>query len=175
MAQRQSRKVPNPVNIPPNEGYPNSIQNNNRVYILGYNPLTGYSFVARPANPDPSMDGPLEMRVDMNCTLVIQLQHYENLDWEFDTDAIQIDRTAQTRYFNLVKPTWTDAQGNEHCTQIFFYATYLDQAAPNEDLFNIYVKIDGVSKLIDPDIKNPGDGTQGIPPELLRSTRQEKH
>lgn len=139
-----------------------------RVYVLGMRSTNGfiqYYFVSRPELPDPSKDGPLEIRVPTDCTIILKLDSAWN--WEFrHENAVMLGPTNYpefARYFNLVPEIV-----NNRCQKVQFSALYLNLGEKtNVDPYAFYVNLDQVMPdgspapqlviRIDPDIQNPGD------------------
>ena len=139
-----------------------------RVYVLGMRPANGYMqyyFVERPQDPDPSKDGPLEIRIPTDCIIILKLDSTWN--WEFrHENAVMLGAMKYPeppRYFNLV-PTIV----NNKCQQVQFNALYLNGGDyTNRDPYAFYINLDQLMPdgspapqlviRIDPDIQNPGD------------------
>lgn len=137
-----------------------------RVYVIDMEASHGrlrYFFSEQPAVPDPTGDGPLQIRIPQDCTVILRLS--SNWNWEFRHDnAIVLgpmDYTEKPRYFNL-QPTIVDGR----CLEVRFNALHLADADGNNDPYAIYVNIyhdDGLASgsaallvRIDPDMTNPG-------------------
>jgi len=139
-----------------------------RVYVLGMKPVNGkiqIYFVERPQLPDPSKDGPLEIRVPSDCVIVLKLD--QAWAWEFRHDnAVMLGPSKYPepqRYFNLV-PEILDGK----CQKVQFNALYFNgNDKTNSDPYALYVNLDQempdgspaqqLMIRIDPDIMNPGD------------------
>lgn len=138
-----------------------------RLYVIDMEASNGkfrYFFSEHPANPDPTGDGPLQLRIPKDCTIILRLS--ANWNWEFRHDnAIVLGPMGyaeKPRYFNL-QPTIVE----DRCLEVRFNALYLTDGGDNLDPYAIYVNIyhdsgstDGQVALlvrIDPDMDNPGD------------------
>lgn len=138
-----------------------------RVYVIGVRTIEGrieFYFVERPDVPDPSRDGPLQIRVPEDCVIVLKLD--AGLQWGFRSkNAVMLGPMSYPsvpRYFNLVH-----SSVDGHCREVRFNARYLDIKQSNADFYALYIVIDQktgdgavASPLllrIDPDISNPGD------------------
>jgi len=150
----------------PKSGQPPSKEE--RIYVIGMQPINGimqYYFKERPLYPDPSKDGPLEIRVPNDCVIVLMLD--SAWKWEFRHDnAIMLGPMNYSdfpRYFNLV-PNITDGK----CQSVQFNALYLPNGDyANRDPYAFYVNLDQqmpdgspapqLLVRIDPDIDNPGE------------------
>jgi hypothetical protein len=137
-----------------------------RLYVIDMEASNGrlrYFFSEQPAQPDPTGDGPLQIRILQDCTVILRLS--ANWNWEFRHDNAVVlgpmDYTEKPRYFNL-QPTIVNGQ----CLEVRFNALYLTDTDSNHDPYAIYVNIyndeglaDGPVALlvrIDPDMTNPG-------------------
>jgi hypothetical protein len=144
-----------------------------RLYIIGMQAENGrlrFVFVERPAHPDPSVDGPLEIRVPQDCTIILRLD--DSWNWQFrHANAVMLgpmNYADRPRYFNLT-PTIV----NGRCMEIRFSALRLSGIGdlPNQDRYALYLNIDQdmpanavplpLLVRIDPDIDNPGDRPHG--------------
>jgi hypothetical protein len=138
-----------------------------RVYVLGMRTVAGrieFYFVERPKSPDPSNDGPLQIRVPTDCVIVLRLD--SSWKWEFrHQNAVTLGPMGypdNPRYFNLESKI---ADGL--CKEVRFNAIYLPISEANTDPYALYVQLEqenakGVVEVplllrIDPDITNPGD------------------
>lgn len=138
-----------------------------RVYVIDMTAADRrlqYYFSERPALPDPTGDGPLQIRVPQDCTITLRLS--ANWNWEFrHENAVMLapmDFPEQPRYFNLT-PTIVDGR----CLEVRFSALLLASVDQNVDGYAIYVNVDHdgpqsdtpVQLLvrIDPDMSNPGE------------------
>ena len=139
-----------------------------RVYVLGMKPVDGimqFYFVDRPQDPDPSKDGPLEIRVPKDCTIVLRLDGAWH--WEFrHENAVMLgpmNYPEFARYFNLVPKVI-----NDRCQEVRFNALYLTAGDnTNRDPYALYINLDQnmpdgstapqLVIRIDPDILNPGN------------------
>lgn len=133
-----------------------------RVYVLGVQIVNGsfqFHFIERPQTPDPEADGPLDIRVPKDCTIVLRLD--DALDWEYRHDNAVVlgpmNYPDNGRYFNLA-PVIV----NGRCREVQFNALFLKlDDYTNRDPYALYVNLiqQGVPQMIriDPDIINPGD------------------
>lgn len=139
-----------------------------RRYVIGMHAEHGkisFFFTERPHQPDPTGDGPLELRVPANCTLEICLDHRWN--WEFRQDnAVMLgpmNYPEDPRYFNL-----EHVVENGHCRKVRFDAQLLGTKDPkNRDPYAFYVNLlkqasngqfeTEMMLRIDPDIINTGE------------------
>lgn len=138
-----------------------------REYVIGMQMVSGrirFYFVNRPKAPDPSADGPLDIRVPSDCLIVLRLDNA--FAWEFRHDnAIMfgpMNYPDFVRYCNLVPEIV-----NGRCQKVQFNARYLDVEEANRDPYAFYVLLDQqlsgaplaepLLVRIDPDIIDPGD------------------
>lgn len=154
--------------IPPWSGPQTPSSKEERVYVLGMQPVNGHMqfyFKERPQNPDPSKDGPLEIRVPTDCVIILELDSAWN--WEFrHENAVMLgpmNYPETPRYFNLVPEIL-----NSRCQKVQFNALYLNGGDyTNRDPYALYINLDQemadgspaqqLMLRIDPGIDNPGD------------------
>ena len=166
-ARRMSFEVQSEQPIPPWPGPGPAPTLPERVYVIGMQTVEGrieFYFVERPALPDPSGDGPLEIRVPEDCVIVLRLD--PAWQWGFrTTNAVMfgpMDYQDVPRYFNL-QPVVEDGR----CQEVRFNARYLDIKEDNWDPYALYLEVDQKTSedaavvtlliRIDPDVDNPGD------------------
>ena len=143
-------------------------------------PYLQFSYDPAPPPPAGAVDGALVMYVREDCRIELSLD--PGIDWYFPGDPIYLVSSTGAhipdiadRYFDL-QPSPLPRK----CRTISFFAKKLvdpydpSRKIANTDRINILVALnqylrDGVTVsdeplylLIDPDIKNPGDDTQGI-------------
>lgn len=115
-----------------------------RVYVVGMNVSKGrlsYCFVERPPFPDPSGDGPLEIQIPEDCTIVLRLS--PDWNWEFrHFDAVMLgpmNYPEKPRYFNLVQKI-----SNDRCMEVQFNALLLSgtEDPENCDPYALYINMD---------------------------------
>jgi hypothetical protein len=123
-----------------------------------------FYFVDRPPLPDPSDDGPLEIRIPEDCVIVLRLD--PAWQWGFrNKNAVMfgpMDYPEVPRYFNL-----QNSSEGGRCQEVRFNAHRLDVTEANWDVYSLYIEIDQKTRndaaivplliRIDPDVKNPGD------------------
>jgi hypothetical protein len=142
-----------------------------RVYVLGLKVSGGqlaFYFVERPPLPDPTNDGPLQIRVPTDCVIVLRLDSAWN--WQFVRENAvtlgSVDYPEKPRYFNLEPKI-----ENGRCQEVRFNALFLDIGDDtNSDPYALYIQLEQLPQSaeapplivrIDPDIENPGNHPHG--------------